>query len=89
MAGQITGPTRGSPLAADTCNTASSTKAGDPAGCTGTETGSSPSTNTRSWVASSGGAANTAVTVIAAPGATFSPLLSLSRPDRPSAVSIS
>ena len=87
-AGQSTAPTFGSPSLLAR-STGSSTRVGDPAGCTGTWTGSIPSISTASSVVSSGGAGNTAVTVIAPPGGTSSPLFSLSRPLRPCAVSIS
>jgi hypothetical protein len=67
----------------------SSTSVGDPAGCTGTATGRNPSMNAVSSVVSAGGAVNTAVTVTALPGGTWSPLLSLIRPSLPCAVSVS
>jgi hypothetical protein len=84
----ISGLTRGS-LSCPPRSTGSSTKTAEPAGCTGTSTGSSPSTRTVRAVVSAGGAVNTAVTVTDSSGATTSPLLSLIRPELPSAVSTS
>ena len=79
----VTGSGAGPPRPGER-STGSSTRAGEPAGWTGTCTGCSPSMITASSVVSAGGAVNMAVTVVVPPGGTVSPLLSLSRPPGPS-----
>src|SRR5882757_3492657 len=67
--------------------TGSGVSAGDPAGCTGTTTGSVGSTETSMLVVSAGGAANTAVTVTDLPGSMYSSTLALILPPAPTVAS--